>query len=85
MTEVWPTYAQPGERFGLTSDAMRMRAPARLAVAAGERRRTLILVPDDRTFEPRARSPAGSPERTAEQSGVISGSSTGSRRRTLAL
>jgi len=76
MTEVWLTYAQAGERFGLTSDAMRMRA-RRLGWRSqpGNDGRTLILVPDDATIEPRARSPEGSltraTERTAEQSEVI--------------
>jgi len=72
MTEVWLTYAQAGERFGLTSDAMRMRA-RRLGWRSqpGNDGRTLILVPDDTTIEPRARSPEGSHERTVERSAVI--------------
>ena len=69
MTEVWLTYAQAGERFGLTSNAMRMRA-RRLGWRSqpGNEGRTLILVPDDTTIEPRSRSPEGSPERATERS-----------------
>ena len=76
MSEVWLTYAQAGERFGLTSDAMRMRA-RRLGWRSQPRNDgcTLILVPDDTTIQPRALSPDGSSahatERTAEQSEVI--------------
>ena len=72
MTEVWLTYAQAGERFGLTSDAMRMRA-RRLGWRSqpGNDGRTLILVPEDTTIEPRARSAEGFPQRAAEQSEVI--------------
>jgi hypothetical protein len=72
MTEVWLTYAQAGERFGLTSDAIRMRARRRgWRSQPGNEGRTLILVPDDTTIEPRSRSLEGSPKRTAEQSEIV--------------
>ena len=76
----WLTYAQAGERFGLTADAVRMRAH-RLGwrVQPGNDGRTLVLVPDDAAVHPRPRSPArsaarsveGSPEQAAEIAKLI--------------
>jgi hypothetical protein len=67
MSDAWLTYAQAGERFGLTADAMRMRA-RRLGwrTQPGNDGRTLLLVPADVVVEPRLRSPEGSPERATE-------------------
>jgi hypothetical protein len=68
MSDTWLTYAQAGERFGLTSDAMRMRAK-RLGwrMQPGNDGRTLILVPADAEVAPR-RSPEVSPERAPDGS-----------------
>jgi hypothetical protein len=66
MSDTWLTYAQAGERFGLTPDAMRMRA-RRLGwrTQPGNDGRTLILVPADALIEPRSRPPKGLPKRAA--------------------
>jgi chromosome segregation ATPase len=55
----WLTYAQAAKRFGMSAEAVRMRAH-RLAwrTQRGNDGRTLILVPDDAAIEPRTRSPA---------------------------
>jgi hypothetical protein len=59
----WLTYAQAGVRFGLSPDAVRMRA-ARLGwrTQPGNDGRTLVQIPDDAVIEPRARSLARSDE-----------------------
>jgi chromosome segregation ATPase len=59
----WLTYVQAGERFGMSADAVRMRAH-RLGwrTQPGNDGRTLIFVPDDAAIEPRTRSPARSDE-----------------------
>ena len=53
----WLTYAQAGERFGLSSEAVRLRAK-RLGwrVQPGNDGRSLVFVPDDVTVRPRPRS-----------------------------
>jgi chromosome segregation ATPase len=68
MSDTWLTYTQAGERFGLTPNAMRMRAK-RLGwrTQPDNHGRTLILVPADAEIEPR-RSREGSPERAASVS-----------------
>ena len=65
----WLTYAQAGERFGMSADAVRMRAH-RLGwrMQPGNDGRTLILVPDDAAIEPRTRQPAQSAARSDERS-----------------
>ena len=65
----WLTYAQIAERFGLTPDAVRMRA-RRLhwRMQPGNDGKTLVQMPDDADLQPRPRSPEGSPERAAERS-----------------
>src|SRR5690348_15054496 len=64
----WLTYAQAGARFGLTPDAMRMRA-RRLGWRSqpGNDGKTLIMVPDDAALQPRERADEGSAERAPEQ------------------
>jgi chromosome segregation ATPase len=66
MAGDWLTYAQAGERFGLSADAVRMRAH-RLGwrVQPGNDGRTLVLVPEDAAVQPRRRSP----ERSSAHSG----------------
>ena len=58
MTGEWLTYAQAGERFGLSADAVRMRVH-RLGwrTQPGNDGRTLVLVPEDAAVQPRRRSP----------------------------
>ena len=65
----WLTYAQAGERFGLSAAAVRMRA-RRLGwrMQPGNDGRTLILVPDDAAIEPRTRPHTQSPARSDERS-----------------
>ncbi len=65
----WLTYAQAGERFGMSADAVRMRAH-RLGwrMQPGNDGRTLILIPDDAAIEPRTRPPAQSAARSDERS-----------------
>ena len=60
----WLTYAQAGERFGLSAEAVRLRA-RRLGwrTQPGNDGRTLVLVPDDADVQPRPRPP----EQPAEQ------------------
>ena len=69
MAGDWLTYAQAGERFGLSADAVRMRAH-RLGwrMQPGNDGRTLVLVPEDATVQPRARSPERSGAHTGERS-----------------
>lgn len=53
----WLTWQQAGERFGLSPDAVRMRA-RRLGwrTQPGNDGRTLVMVPDDADVHPRERS-----------------------------
>ena len=69
MAGEWLTYAQMGERFGLSADAVRMRAH-RLGwrTQPGNDGRTLVLVPEDAAVQPRARSGTRSGERAPEGS-----------------
>jgi colicin import membrane protein len=69
MAGEWLTYAQAGERFGLSADAVRMRAH-RLGwrMQPGNDGRTLVLVPEDATVQPRARSPERSEAHSDERS-----------------
>jgi hypothetical protein len=64
----WLTWADAGARFGLTPDALRMRA-RRLGwrTQPGNDGRTLVLVPDD--VELQSRSPERTDERLAARSG----------------
>jgi hypothetical protein len=66
---VWLTYAAAGERFGVSADAIRMRAH-RLGwrMQPGNDGRTLVLVPDDVELQPRPRSAAHSGARADERS-----------------
>ena len=72
----WLTYAQAGARFGVSPDALRMRAH-RLGwrTQPGNDGRTLVQVPDDAEVSPRARSPERSsehaPEHAAERATLI--------------
>ena len=72
MSELWLTDAQAAERSGPTSDATPMRA-RRFGgqPRPGNDGSMLVLVPDDTTTEPGARSPDGSSEQTTEQGEVI--------------
>ena len=67
MPGEWLTYAQAGARFGLSADAIRMRAH-RLGwrTQPGNDGRTLVQVPEDAAVKPRARSAEQSPERETE-------------------
>jgi chromosome segregation ATPase len=69
MAGEWLTYAKAGERFGLSADAVRMRAH-RLGwrMQPGNDGRTLVLVPDDVAVQPRVRSAERSPEHLGEGS-----------------
>ena len=69
MTGEWLTYAQAGERFGLSADAARMRVH-RLGwrTQPGNDGRTLVLVPEDAAVQPRGRSPERSEARSGERS-----------------
>jgi hypothetical protein len=59
VTETSLTYSKAGERFGLSADAMRMRAHRlNWRTMPGNVGRTLILVPDDVGMMPPAHSPA---------------------------
>jgi hypothetical protein len=64
----WLTYAQAGERFGLSSEAVRLRAK-RLGwrVQPGNDGRSLVLVPDDVTVRPRPRTPVQSADQPTVQ------------------
>jgi hypothetical protein len=65
----WLTYAQAGERLGLTPEAVRHRARrAGWRTMPGNDGRTLVLVPDD--VEP-ARTPAQTSDHTPDQSDEI--------------
>jgi len=65
----WSTYAQAGERLGLTPEAVRHRARrAGWRTMPGNDGRTLVLIPDD--VEP-ARTPAQTSDRTPDQSDEI--------------
>jgi hypothetical protein len=70
----WLTYAQAGARFGLSADAIRMRAH-RLGwrTQPGNDGRTLVQVPEDAAVQPRARSAEQSPERATEGSPAQNG------------
>ena len=65
----WLTYAQAGARFGMSADAVRMRA-RRLGwrTQPGNDGRALVLVPDDIEVQPRERSPERAHEHSAERS-----------------
>jgi len=71
--EEWLTWQQAGQRFGLSPDAVRMRA-RRLGwrTQPNNEGRTLVLVPADAEVRPRERTPehmgAHSAERSGEQS-----------------
>jgi hypothetical protein len=73
VPEEWLTWQQAGERFGLSPDAVRMRA-RRLGwrTQPNNEGRTLVLVPADAEVRPRERASehmrAHSPERSREQS-----------------
>jgi hypothetical protein len=62
----WFTYAQAGERLGMSAEAIRSRARrAGWRTMPGNDGKALVLIPDDATIEPR---PAGRPgQRPAEQ------------------
>jgi hypothetical protein len=62
----WLTYAQAGERLGMSAEAIRSRARrAGWRTMPGNDGKALVLIPDDATIEPRL---AGRPgERPAEQ------------------
>jgi hypothetical protein len=63
----WLTYAQIGERFGMSPEAARQRARRlRWRTQPGNDGRTLVLVPESTAVQPRGRPP----DRTAEQSPV---------------
>jgi chromosome segregation ATPase len=65
----WLTYAQAGERFGISADAVRFRARRQgWRMQPGNDGRTLVLVPDDAEVHPRS-SAVRSPDRSADQSG----------------
>ena len=68
MPDAWHTWAEAGERFGLSPDAVRMRA-RRLGwrTMPGNDGRTRVLVPDDAEVQPRARAPEASSDRAPEQ------------------
>jgi chromosome segregation ATPase len=68
----WLTYAQAAKRFGMSTDAVRMRVN-RLGwrTQPGNDGRTLIFVPDDAAIEPRTRSPARSDEHSPAQGAEI--------------
>jgi hypothetical protein len=72
----WLTWQQAGQRFGLSPDAVRMRA-RRLGwrTQPNNEGRTLVLVPADAEVRPRERAPeymeSHSPERSGEQSIAI--------------
>ena len=68
MPDTWHTWAEAGERFGLSPDAIRMRA-RRLGwrTTPGNDGRTRVLVPEDAEVQPRARAPEASPDRASEQ------------------
>jgi hypothetical protein len=67
----WLTYAQAGERFGLSSEAVRLRAK-RLGwrVQPGNDGRSLVFVPDDVTVRPRPRAPVQSADQPTVQPAV---------------
>src|SRR5690349_754610 len=71
MPEEWLTWQQAGERFGLSPDAMRMRA-RRLGwrTQPSNEGRTLVLVPAEAEAQvrPREHSPAREAEHVAERS-----------------
>jgi chromosome segregation ATPase len=73
VPEEWLTWQQAGERFGLSPDAVRMRA-RRLGwrTQPNNEGRTLVLVPADAEVRPRERAPehmgAHSAVRSGEQS-----------------
>ena len=77
MPSEWLTYAQAGARFGLSADAIRMRAH-RLGwrTQPGNDGRTLVQVPEDAAVQPRARSAEQSPEREIEGSPAQNGAIT---------
>src|SRR5918997_6125670 len=59
MADRWLTYAEAGELFGLSAEAMRKRAHRlRWRTQPGNEGRTLILVPDGAALHPTAH-PAG--------------------------
>ena len=72
----WLTWQQAGGRFGLSPDAVRMRA-RRLGwrTQPGNEGRTLVEIPDDAEVKPPERAPervrAGSTEGSPEQAGSI--------------
>ena len=61
MAETWLTYAQAGERFSTSAEAVRLRA-RRLGwrTQPGNDGRTLVAVPDDVDVQPRPRPPVQS-------------------------
>src|SRR6185437_14219028 len=69
MPEEWLTWQQAGERFGLSPDAMRMRA-RRLGwrTQPSNEGRTLVLVPAEAQVRPREHSTAREAEHVAERS-----------------
>jgi len=70
VPDEWLTWQQAGERFGLSPDAVRMRA-RRLGwrTQPNNEGRTLVLVPADAEVRPRERAPEHMGTHSAERSG----------------
>jgi hypothetical protein len=59
----WLTYAQAGEKYGLSPEAVRLRARRfGWRTQPGNDGRTLVMVPEDAAVRPRPRPPVRSPE-----------------------